>query len=174
MEGQVLVSGAALAVAILSAYFSIKSWRQANRPLVTVRISSLDMAGNVSTPLSILVENTGNRPAKNIRLDIPFEELKEILREDVGNPLRKAIERCFSPEGLIPVLANGRFVSNSFGFFSTDSDGTWTKEGRFTVVVSYEDLDGRKFRHSMPIFIENDIGFAGANWSKPKDAKLSL
>jgi hypothetical protein len=166
--GSLLVSGAALIVAILSIYFSIKSWRQANRPLVTVRTTSFDSGGNVGTALSILVENTGNRPAKNIKLSVDSKELESVLVAKPEDSLRQQIEKCFSDRGMIPVLANGKSVSNSFGWLSEDSKATWKAQAKFNVEVSYEDLDGRKFKHKIPLLIADDAGFAGAFWEDPQ------
>src|SRR5207253_2719998 len=71
-----LVPLSALVISILSFYFSIKSWRESNRPLITARVSSLGMGGNVAIPLSLVVENTGNRPAKNIQLTVDKTKLE--------------------------------------------------------------------------------------------------
>ncbi|MDQ3749251.1 MAG: hypothetical protein M3367_09620 [Acidobacteriota bacterium] len=165
--GSLLVSGAALIVAILSIYFSIKSWRQANRPLVTVRTTSFDSGGNVGTALSLLVENTGNRPAKNIKLSVNSKELESNIVAKPEDSLRQQVEKCFSNRGMIPVLANGKSVSNSFGWLSEDSQATWKVQAIFNVEVSYEDLDGRRFKHKVPLLIADDAGFAGGFWEDP-------
>lgn len=85
-----------------------------NRPKVTVRISSMGMGGNAVVPLTIIVENTGNRPAKNIRLNVNQPDLISALAADSSDSLRKQVEACFSEQGLIPVIANGKQVSNSW------------------------------------------------------------
>src|SRR5947207_531972 len=94
--GSILVAGAALIVSIISFYFSIKSWRESNRPLITVRTTSFGSGGNVGIPLSLLVENTGNRPAKNVRLAVDDHVLNDALAVKTGDALRKHVERCFS------------------------------------------------------------------------------
>lgn len=65
--GSLSFSVVALIVSVLSFYFSIKSWRESNRPLVTARVSNKS-AGNVAASLILVVQNTGNRPAKNVTL----------------------------------------------------------------------------------------------------------
>ena len=61
--GSLSVAAAALIVSILSFYFSIKSWRESNRPIVSARVTSAN-GGEEGTALNLVVENTGNRPAK--------------------------------------------------------------------------------------------------------------
>ena len=165
--GSLLVSGAALIVSILSVYFSLKSWRQSNRPLITARVTSFDSGGNMGTALSLLVENTGNRPAKNIKLLANSKDLESNMIAKPEDDLRQQVERCFSDGGIIPILANGKSVSNSFGWLSEDPQATWKAQTRFEIEVSYEDLDGRTFNHKNPILIADDTGFAGAFWKDP-------
>ena len=165
--GSMMVAGAALIVSILSFYFSIKSWRESNRPLITVRTTSFGSGGNVGTPLSLLVENTGNRPAKNIRLAVESVALESALVAKPGDTLRKHVESCFSDRGIIPVLANGKSVSNGFGFLSAD-DPTWKAHARFEIDVSYEDLDDTRYKHKVPLLVADDAGFAGGHWADPK------
>jgi hypothetical protein len=153
----------ALLISALSLYFSVRSWREANRPLVTARVSSLGMGGNVSVALSLIVENTGNRPAKSIRLKVNEEILSQQLTQDTSNSLTRQIRDCFSEEGIIPVLANGKHVSNSFGLISEDCS-TWRSDGRFEIEISYEDLDGRQFKSTVPLAVKEDQGFASGFW----------
>jgi hypothetical protein len=118
-------------------------------------------------PTHLVVENTGNRPAKNVRLAVDDNVLNNALAVKTGDTLRKHVERCFSDDGVIPVLANGRSVSNGFGFLSAD-DPTWKVQSRFEINVSYEDLDGRSYAHTNPLLIADDAGFAGGHWGDPK------
>jgi hypothetical protein len=166
--GSLMVAAAALIVSLLSFYFSIKSWRESNRPLISIRTTSFDSGGNVGTALSLLVENTGNRPAKNVRLTADPGVLESTLVAKEEEALRRQIESCFSDRGVIPVLANGKSVSNSFGWLSGDEQATWKVGARFEVDVSYQDLDGREYRHKIPVLIADDAGFAGGHWEDPQ------
>jgi hypothetical protein len=165
--GSLLVAAAALAVSILSFYFSRKSWYESNRPLITARTTSFGSGGNVGVPLSLLVENTGNRPAKNVRLTVDTNELDAAFAAPPGDALRKQAEYCFSDRGMIPVLANGRSVSNGFGFLSADKP-TWKLHSRFDIGVTYDGLDGTQYKHKIPLVIADDAGFAGGHWSSSK------
>lgn len=165
--GSLLVSGAALAVSLLSYYFSIKSWRESNRPIVTARVSTHE-GGNVGIALNIVVQNTGNRPAKNVRLAVDRSALEAALSSDT---LREQVHRCFSDEAVIPVLENGRFVSNSFGALSDQANkSTWKPNSKLDIDVSYQDLDGRKFNHHIPLLVADDAGFAGSFWGDSREA----
>lgn len=110
--GSLLVALAALVVSGFSFYFSIKSWRETNRPIVTACISSFSPGGEKGTALNILVENTGNRPAKSVRLSVKAEDLDAALVENVNDVWRRTITRCFSDRGVIPILGNGKSISN--------------------------------------------------------------
>jgi hypothetical protein len=154
----------ALAISITSLVFAIISWRRANRPLITARVSALGMAGNVSIFLTLIVENTGNRPAKNIRLVADDEELDRHLIAPENDVLREEIKHCFSDEAIIPVLANGKSVRNAFGFTSNQDGATWRAHARFEVRLKYEDLDGRKYEHTIPMLISDNDTFGGGEW----------
>jgi hypothetical protein len=164
-----LISLISLFLAILSLYISRKSWLQANRPIVTVRIISAG-SGNLGTALNILVENTGNRPAKNVKLEIGRDILEKLYAENSGKDWRHIIENIFSDRGVIPILGNGKSVTNSFGFLtgSKNQPSTWKDDARTEISIYYEDLDGRKFKHQNPIFIAGDEGFAGYSWERSK------
>jgi len=86
--GSVFISGAALIVSAFSFYFSIKSWRESNRPLITARVST-HSGGNVGCALDLIVENTGNRPARNIRLIVNLEKLNAALLLNAHEQLKK-------------------------------------------------------------------------------------
>jgi hypothetical protein len=103
------------------------SWSESNRPLVTARVTSLGMGGNAAVPLTIVVENTGNRPAKNIQLKVSEQDLFSALAADKSDSLRRQVEACFSKQGLIAVIANGKKVSNSFGILSRERS-TWNTD----------------------------------------------
>ena len=114
------------------------------RPIVTARVTTFD-GGELGIALNIVVENTGNRPAKNIKLSVEPKVLETMIVAPVGEPLRKEVESCFSERGIIPVLANGKSLTNGFGWLSDDSESTWKLKSRFDVEISYQDLDGAEY-----------------------------
>jgi hypothetical protein len=165
-SGGLLVSVFSFCLAMLSLYIARQSWLQANRPLVTVRVATVS-GGNSAIALKIVVENTGNRPAKNIRLEVDRNALKKLYGESADQGAVRNIEMIFDERGVIPILANGKSVSNSFGFLGEEKQQpVWKEEARIEIAVFYEDLDGRKFKYRNPILIADDEGFAGSFWDK--------
>ena len=163
--GSLLFSVAALAVSVLSFYFSIKSWRESNRPIVTARIKTKS-GGNVAAALQLVVRNTGNRPAKNIALSIDAKALEEAMIPTINPMVKKYIEQVFTDRGVIPILENGESASNGFGFLRKGDDQLdWKRLSRLEVIISYQDLDGRRYKHTNPLLIADDRGFAGS-WSE--------
>ena len=156
------ISAAAFLVSIISFHYSRRAWSESNRPLVTARVSSMGMGGNAAVPLTMVVENTGNRPAKNIQIKANRQNLTSALAAETSDSLRRQVEACFSEQGLIPVLANGQQVSNSFGILS-HGGSTWNTD-RLDIEVCYEDLDGRSFKHKIPLKMGEDAGFASGFW----------
>ncbi len=141
---------------------------QTNRPIITARIIT-HVGGNRGTALNIIIENTGNRPAKNIQLVVAKTILESFFAENevVENVWRAHIMRIFSKEGKIPILANGNFTSNSFGFLSDGNEqSTWKDRAKIQIEVVYADLENRTYRHWNPLLIASDDGFAGGAWKK--------
>jgi hypothetical protein len=178
MDFRLLVSISTLIVSVVlscaSLYFARRSWSESNRPLITVKVSVDAKSGNNSVIFNLVVENTGNRPAKNIKLSVDNEKLNFAFDSPTENDL-KAIEACFEEDTIISVLANGKSAKNGFGSISCkksndpnvatlqeDLPSTWKTKARFEVKVKYQDLDGRKYTDCMPVLIaDNDNGFAG-------------
>lgn len=136
------------------------------RPVVTARVAT-HAGGNVSIALDLVVHNTGGSPAKNVRLAAERSELEAAFSEDVDPKWKSQIERCFSVEGMIPVLEDGQnaSVTNSFGVLSADPKyATWKVSSILNVKISYQDLDGRPYAHDIPLKIADDAGFAGSYW----------
>lgn len=175
MDFRLLVSVIALIVSGVSLCFSRKSYLESNRPMITVKVSVDIKSGNLLTVFNLIVENTGNRPAKNIKLSVDKEKLNLAFDSPKKND-RKAIEACFGENTIIPVLANGKSTESVFGSISCSQSSdpnvrafqpttlsAWKKEARFEVKVKYQDLDGRKYKDCIPVLIaDNDHGFAGS------------
>jgi hypothetical protein len=142
------------------------------RPIVTARVTT-NSAGNVSTTFDLLVHNSGNSPAKNVRLSVEKAELEGAFSEAIHSSWRENILRCFSVQGVIPVLENGQSKTNSFGAISVEPESsTWKLDAVINVRVSYQDLDGNEYSHVMPLKIADDAGFAGSFWAnKDEPAK---
>lgn len=135
---------------------------------MTARVSPLE-GGPMGTPLNVIVENTGNRPAISVRLSVNTEELKNALHADVEDTDRKSLKRLFSDAGTIPVLGNGKFTSAAFGFLSGDAKSTWNGDLMLNITISYRDLDRRAFTHTISLFVRGGEGFTGDFWGTPNE-----
>ncbi len=162
-EGSLWVSIAALAVSVLSYYFAVRSWRESYRPLVTARVGTHSF-GNMGAALNLIVENTGTRPARNVRLTVEEPKLASAFDPQIEDSEREQIRACFAAKFTIPVLANQASVSNAFGFLSRDKDNTWQWHSRIPIRIAYEDLDGRQFKHKLDLFVANNAGLASGAW----------
>ncbi len=157
-------SAGALIISIASFIFAVLSWRESHRPIVTARISS-DLGGNVATPAELVIENTGNRPAVNVRLSVDHQQLDSALAVGDDHPQRRSIERCFDSKTFIPVLANAKCVKNSFGLVAGEKP-TWRYKSVIDVTITYRDLRGRRFRNTVPIWLVDNRDFALSHYER--------
>jgi len=185
----VIISILALIISFTSVYINRKNWAETYRPIVTVRVTTKS-SGNVGATLNLVVENHGNRPAKNIKLSVNLNKLESVLLKDKDNVDRQAIERCFANKTIIPVLGNGQSTSNSFGFLLIEYDTSsslgvfwenqhgqksdWKQNVRLDIRVEYNDLNNKSYRDTMPILIANNQGFAGSAWGELKSSSTQL
>src|SRR5258706_9490475 len=100
-----ILSTLAILISVVSVYFAMYSWRQSYRPIIIARIST-HTGGNVATALNIVVENSGNRPAKDIQLYANESDLKNALSINYQNDIPIDVSRCFVNKAVIPILAN--------------------------------------------------------------------
>lgn len=153
----------AIAVSLASLYFSRRSWLQSNRPIVTAFVSDRG-TGNNSTALNLVVSNTGNRPATNVRLIAAENDISRLLKQTAQPNRKQMIYACFQETAIIPILRNGEELSTLFGAI-TSNDESWMEHGaQIEIRVEYGDLDGRCYKSEMPLKIYAREGFAGSVW----------
>lgn len=159
----------AIAISLASLYFSRRSWLQSNRPIVTAFVSD-HASGNVSTTLNLIVSNTGNRPATNVRLIAAENDILRLIKPTAQPIRKKMIQDCFQEGAIIPVLRNGEELSTCFGVITkSDNDESWMEHGALIEIrVEYGDLDGRNYKSEMPLKIYAREGFAGSVWKSNK------
>ena len=160
----ILISSLALAVSVLSLVFSRRSWLETYRPIITARVSTA-AGGNIAVLYNLVVENTGNRPAINIRLNVDPKILRAALKPSCTVPTTP-ITNCFDPDYTILVLANGRSTSTGFGKTSNDSECMWIVDSRLPVMITYGDLEGREYRSKITLRVRDDGGFAGFHYGE--------
>ncbi len=69
----------------------------------------------MAAALTIVIENTGNRPARNIKLSAREENIIACLAQGQNQIIPEEIRDIFSENTVIPALSNGKAVSNAFG-----------------------------------------------------------
>jgi len=157
-SGCCLLGIASAVIALVSLFFAVYSWRQANRPLVSARVTS-QSGGNAGIALNILVENTGNRPAREIHLIAKESDIRAVLKQTA---IPTDAQRCFFSGIDIPVLANGRSTSN--GFWHLGQPDSWHAGAEIPLKIKYRDLSGRRFSNKVRLFLADDAGFAQTFW----------
>lgn len=157
------LSAFSLVVAIVALFFSVYAWREANRPLVSARVSTHG-EGNVNFTLDLIIENTGNQPAINVRLSARRDDLRKALTERWNGTMPEDVQRCFFSDVRVPVLANGRAVTNAFGYIGHDPDATWQRGSELPITITYKDLRDRTFEQEMVLLLANTTGFAQTSW----------
>lgn len=122
--------------------------------------------------LDIVVENSGTRPALDIQLHACEEDIRDAMIDPKAEaPLPRDAERVFFSKTVIPVLANGRSLSNAFG--ATGQDGVWRPGARIPVKVTYKSLGGTRYEEPGELVLFDDAGFAQTCWSGPREQDIS-
>lgn len=168
-DWKTILSVLAFLLSFVSFWFSRKSWLQSNRPIVTAAVET-HSSGNQVIAYNLVVCNTGNRPGINVRLHVRENDFEICLAEWVKhgkdhNDVYSRIMRCFTNDGEIPLLLNGRNMINSFGYTRGDNKTFWCYGASLPITVEYYDLDGRKYKSKLTIRIKDSSGFAGGSWS---------
>lgn len=159
------LSTAALVISVVSYWFSRKSWMESNRPIVTASVRTVS-TGNLATALQLVVVNSGNRPAQQVQLSVTKQDLASALVPDADPTYLEGIQRCFSPDGMIPVLLNGASEQNAFGVISPGPDACWRDNALLSIGVQYTDMGTqRRFRHRIILRIAENTAFARSNWA---------
>ncbi len=124
-------------------------------------------AGNLAILYNLLVENTGNRPATDIQLQVDRDVLKSAMKPDCSLSTAE-ITNCFDPHYTIPVLGNGQSTLTAFGKTTDKDDCMWIADSRFPITIKYSDLDERRYRSKVTLFIFDSTGFAGFHYADPR------
>lgn len=160
--------GVATLVAVLSFFNTVRLWLKTNRPIISAFVET-ESARNVATTYNLLVINSGNRPAVNIRLNLKMsiEDFKKCITKEIDNPHVEQILKCFNNDGEIPLLINQDKTSNYFGITSIKTeDNIWKPYSSLPIEINYQDLEGKKYSSKLSLVIKYSKAFAGMEWSK--------
>lgn len=156
------VGVSALIISLASLFMTVNLWRRANRPILTARVTT-HSGGSEGIALNLLIENTGNRPACEVRLRARERDVLAALVDPTSTQLPSDAKRCFFSNIIIPVLANGKTASNAFGVLGGEK-ATWRSGAKFSVQIRYRGLDGGTYRSKMILVLSDDAGFAQSFW----------
>lgn len=158
----VIVATASLLVAISSLTLTWLLWRKTNRPILTAWISSV-AGGNEGIALNIVVENSGNRPAKDIMLVAKKKPVLAALSHPHNGSVPKDALHCFFSGKQVSVLANGKRVTNAFGHLGSHA-GAWKSGAAIPLLIRYRGLGNERYRAKMNLILVDDNGFAQSSW----------
>lgn len=164
MEPSIAISLIAVLVSLLSYLFVKRSWYETYRPIVTARIET-HASGNMATVFNIVVYNTGNRPATDIRLRADEKVLERAFKENAPETMKSEIRACFSDEGTIPLLHSGNSTSNGFGVAGKD-ESTLKYGSRIPITIEYKDLNRHKLKSKQTLLFRDSTFFAGSGWER--------
>lgn len=167
-DWKTIISGIALVISFLSLWFARKNWLQSNRPIVSAAVET-HAAGNESIAYNLVVANTGSRPAVNVRLYAAPHDIEKCMAPWVENfkgenTTYAHVLRCFSADGEIPLLINGKNMTNSFGYSCGGEQTFWRYGATLCISINYSDLEGRKYCASQLLRIKDSAAFAGGMW----------
>lgn len=168
-DWKTILSILAFCLSLVSFWFSRKSWLQTNRPIVTATVET-HRGGNEAITYNLVVSNTGNRPATDVHIHAKINDVEACIAEwvkqsIVPDSIYSAVLRCFSDEGKIPLLLNGKSLTNSFGYTSHGNRTFWLYGVNLPIKIEYYDLDGRKYESIQTLKVKDSDGFAGGIWS---------
>ena len=158
----IIVAAASLLVAISSLTLTWLLWRKTNRPILTAWIASA-AGGDKGIALNIVLENSGNRPAKDIRLITTKKHVLAALNHPGETEIPGDARSCFFSSKQISVLANGKRMTNAFGYLG-GKPGAWKSGAVIPLVIEYKGLENENYRAKMSLILVDDNGFAQSSW----------
>ena len=149
MNVSTVLSIVAALISGLALYWSYKSWKETYRPLITLKVKIMSYPPNKAS-VFLQVNNTGNRPAINIDMNIDYSALAQHLG-DSTDPVLKAIIQVMSKR--ITVLPNDQPDFEESDVFNV-KEGTLKQPIFINVPLKFQDLDGRSYRYDHPVILE--------------------
>ena len=166
-----LIAGLSGLVALAAWTFSVVSWRETYRPVVTARINTKE-GGDLGFALDVVVENAGTRPAHDVWLEAVEADVRKAMKNGAapGIDLPLDAKRVFFSKVVIPVLPNGNMATNPFG--TLGQHGDWVPGATIAVTLHYQGSRGRRFRETTYFLLHDNTGFAQTSWGKPFTTKV--
>lgn len=169
-DWRTILTTMAIVVSAASFVFAWRSWRQSHRPIVCCDLQT-HVGGGEATPYNLAITNTGNRPATSVTLTVDRASILSatsswVQGDEGARRTLSTILRCFSADGEIGLLANGRTLTNSFGYTSDEQDKSFWRHGAsISVFLAYRDLEGRSYRSKQTLRIKEASALSGRMWA---------
>lgn len=165
LQPQYIISFFALLISISSFVFAIKSWYQSNRPIVVAYIKE-ELMGTNGGAFSLVLANTGNRPATNIKIVVEDHELNNIFEEDTNENSIQIVKNIFKEESRVALLINGTEIITSFGHFEIigGKHQGLKYDSWLPITIEYNDLNCRSYLSKLRLKIRGLEGFGGGIW----------
>ncbi|MCW5198569.1 hypothetical protein VU06_02330 [Desulfobulbus sp. F3] len=171
-----VVSTSAIVISLLSLLFQGMLWRRSNRPVVSAYLCDADPENKNSNSVAfkLILANTGNMPATNIRLSVKESDIEKIFEDGTEEILKNTAMRCFGKYPLLPLLLNDERIETAFGFsehVGTDKRTGLKYDTWFPVKKTYYDLTSRKYTSSLKLRIRDREGFGGSVFTIQKTTR---
>jgi hypothetical protein len=160
-----ILSGLALAVALVALGLSWFSWRRQFRPIVSAAVRT-KAAGNEAVIYELVLLNSGSNPARDVSITTDKVALEQYLGLDATGDNRTRWLACFEADAKIDVLQNGDHNSCSFGHSRRNNSGFWKYGSKIDVCISYKDWFGRRIVENQSISIRDSESFTGFSWGE--------
>jgi hypothetical protein len=121
----------------------------------------------MAATFNLIVANSGNRPATQIRLTALPSDIESLLNEKSTENRKQSIKQCFSEAAIIPLLRNGEELETAFGAFtdSTANEAWLNYDKTINITVNYADLEGHNYKSHLPLRVYARRGFGGSVWT---------
>jgi hypothetical protein len=157
----------AVIVSSFSLYFTRRFWLQTYRPIITAEIVE-NSSGVGAALFDLIVHNSGSRPAINIKLCAKKENIEKILSKNATLENKDRVIEVFAPSNKIALLLNGKEAKTAFFSFCNISDHNLDileYESELPICIYYEDIESRKYKSKITLFIRGVNGFSGSIWN---------
>lgn len=162
------ISAAAFVLAVVSLYVTVTLWRRSNRPIVTAFVTE-GAGGQAAAIFNLVVANSGNRPATNVRLTATPEEIGQLLKPGASQENVDHVASNFKPNAWIPLLRNGEEISTSFGALTAaDAANPWLNYGASAeITITYGGIETRRiYKTRLRLKVYAREGFGGGVWER--------
>ena len=163
IEYTTIISAVAAITSLVSLYFTRRFWLLTHRPIVTAEIVE-NTSGVGIVVFDLVVYNSGNRPAVNIKLCAESKDIEKIFSEKASRSDKEFIHEVFSASNKIALLLNGKEPNTAFGAYSENRcNGDILKyQAELPIQIYYQDIDGRKYCENIVLYTRPAEGFGGA------------